>query len=165
MKKAYLLIGSNIGDRFYYLTHAASMIQEHCGTILALSSIYETAAWGKTDQPSFLNQVVQIETSLNPSFLLQTILGIEHKLGRERLGKYDARTIDIDILYYGQEVVKTDSLTIPHPKISERRFVLTPMAEIAPDLIDPSIGRSIKLLLDQCKDTLEVKRLINGNIE
>ncbi|MFN5421883.1 MAG: 2-amino-4-hydroxy-6-hydroxymethyldihydropteridine diphosphokinase [bacterium] len=158
MKKAYLLIGGNIGDRLYYLTQGNKLIEQQCGHILGTSSIYETAAWGKMDQAPFLNQVLLVETVLDPLSLLDTILDIENSLGRKRKEKYDARTIDIDILYYDNEKLETDILTIPHPKISERRFVLTPLAEIAPDLVDPTHNMSIKSLLAHCLDALEVKR-------
>jgi 2-amino-4-hydroxy-6-hydroxymethyldihydropteridine diphosphokinase len=156
MKKAYLIIGGNIGDRLQYINAASLYIQQHCGEILQKSSIYETAPWGKTDQPSFLNQVLEIDTPLTPIALLNSILKIELSLGRQRKEKYDARTIDIDILYFEDEQLNTLELTIPHPKIHERRFVLIPLAEIAPNLIDPSIGLPIISLLDNCIDKLEV---------
>lgn len=159
MKKAYLLIGGNIGDRLSYLKKAIWLIKEQCGNVIITSSIYETAAWGKTDQAAFLNQVLLIETDLKPASLLETILKIESSLDRKRTEKYDPRTIDIDILYYEGEVIETDQLTIPHPKISERRFVLTPLTEIEPELIDPVHEKTIQKLLDECQDTLEVKRL------
>lgn len=158
MKKAYLLIGGNIGDRLSYLKKAIRLIEQQCGNVIISSSIYETAAWGKTDQAAFLNQVLLIETDLKPSSLLETILKIESSLDRKRTEKYDPRTIDIDILYYEGEEIETDQLTIPHPKISERRFVLTPLAEIEPELIDPVHKKTIQKLLDECLDTLEVKR-------
>lgn len=159
MKKAYLLIGGNIGDRLKYLKKAKTLISEQCGTIITTSSIYETAAWGKTDQAAFLNQVILLETYLKPASLLETILKIESSLDRKRTEKYDPRTIDIDILYYEGEKIETDQLTIPHPKISERRFVLTPLAEIEPELMDPVHKKTIQRLLDECQDTLEVKRI------
>lgn len=158
MKKAYLLIGGNIGDRLSYLKKAIRLIEQQCGTVIITSSIYETAAWGKTDQAAFLNQVLLIETDLKPESLLETILKIENSLDRKRTEKYDPRTIDIDILYYEGEEIETDQLTIPHPKISERRFVLTPLAEIEPELIDPVHKKRIQNLLDECQDTLEVKK-------
>ena len=156
MKKAYLLLGSNLGDRLQYLKISKSIINDTCGVVLSSSSVYETAAWGKTDQPSFLNQVIAIETPLSPEELLESILEIETNLGRKRGSKYDSRTIDIDILYYQDEKINSDSLTIPHPKISERRFVLIPMAEIAPEMTDPAHGQKITQLLELCEDTLEV---------
>ena len=139
-----------------YINAASLYIQQHCGEILQKSSIYETAPWGKTDQPSFLNQVLKIVTPLTPIALLNSILKIELSLGRQRKEKYDARTIDIDILYFEDEQLNTLELTIPHPKIRDRRFVLIPLAEIAPNLIDPSIGLSITSMLDNCIDKLEV---------
>jgi 2-amino-4-hydroxy-6-hydroxymethyldihydropteridine diphosphokinase len=156
MKKAFLIIGGNIGDRLGYINAASGLIKQQCGEILHQSSVYETAPWGKTDQPAFLNQVLEINTLLTPMGLLATILDIESGLGRQRKEKYDARTIDIDILYFEDETVNTLELTIPHPKIRERRFVLIPLAEIAPNLIDPSIGLSVTSLLDDCIDKLGV---------
>ncbi len=156
MKKAFLLIGGNIGDRLYHLTQAKKLIEQDCGHIVICSSVYETAAWGKTDQPSFLNQVLIIQTRLDAFSLLNAILKIETSMGRKRMEKYDARTIDIDILYYESEQMNIESLNIPHPKISERRFVLTPLAELAPDMIDPCHRKSIKVLLAECPDTLDV---------
>ncbi len=141
-----------------YISTSTNHIRQRCGEIIKSSSIYETAPWGKTDQPPFLNQVLELGTLLTPETLLSVILDIEIGLGRKRKEKYDARTIDIDILYYDKEIVNTETLTIPHPKVSERRFVLIPLAEIAPTLIDPIAGQSIKTLLVNCKDKLEVIR-------
>jgi 2-amino-4-hydroxy-6-hydroxymethyldihydropteridine diphosphokinase len=123
------------------------------------SSIYETAAWGKNDQPAFLNQVLEIETALSPPQLLKTILAIEENIGRVRQEKYGPRIIDIDILLFNDEVLHLPMLKIPHPQLQNRRFVLVPLAEIAPDLIHPVFKKTIAELLAICPDKLEVSRI------
>jgi 2-amino-4-hydroxy-6-hydroxymethyldihydropteridine diphosphokinase len=157
MNDAYLLIGGNIGDRESFLHKSIESIELHCGKILKKSMVYETQAWGKTDQDPFLNQVLKISTELSPQELLKKILGVEKELGRIRDEKYGARTIDIDILYFGDEIISEAALTIPHPRIAERRFVLIPLAEIAQKFIDPIHQQSIETLLKNCNDKLEVR--------
>ena len=167
MNDAYLLIGGNVGDRTYYLTKSVELIADKCGKIEQQSSLYETAPWGKLDQGKFLNQVIRISTSLEPIKLLNAILSIENILGRKREEKYGARTIDIDILYYNNLTIDETALTIPHPRISERRFALTPLCEIASHLIDPIHKTTIESLLITCKDTLSVIKLpviVNNDI-
>ena len=156
MNDAYLLIGGNIGDRKSFLNKSIESIELNCGKILTKSLVYETQAWGKTDQDPFLNQVIKISTELSPMELLNKILGVEKQLGRIRDEKYGARTIDIDILYFGNEIISNPTLTIPHPRIAERRFVLIPMSEIAEKFIDPVHHLSIEALLKNCIDKLEV---------
>ena len=158
MNHAYLLIGGNVGDRLSNLKTAISRISTQCGSILASSSVYETAAWGKTDQASFLNQVLFIETSLAPTKLLDTILSIEMDMGRIRTEKYAERTIDIDILYFNDLQLETEALVIPHPRISQRKFVLVPLHEIAPEMLDTRTGLTIQAMLETCNDTLPVKK-------
>ncbi len=167
MNDAYLLIGGNVGDRKYYLTKSVELIANKCGKIEQQSSLYETAAWGKLDQGAFLNQVIRISTSLEPIELLNSILNVENILGRKREEKYGSRTIDIDILYYNNLTLHDAALTIPHPRISERRFVLTPLCEIASHLIDPIHNTTIESLLQACQDTLSVIKLpviVNNDI-
>jgi 2-amino-4-hydroxy-6-hydroxymethyldihydropteridine diphosphokinase len=156
MNDAYLLIGGNIGDRVSFLHKSIESIEQSCGKILNKSLLYETQAWGKTDQDPFLNQVLKISTDLSPIELLEKLLAVEKQLGRIRDEKYGARTIDIDILYFGDEIISKPNLTIPHPRIAERRFVLVPMAEIARTLIDPMHQQTIEILLKNCTDKLEV---------
>jgi 2-amino-4-hydroxy-6-hydroxymethyldihydropteridine diphosphokinase len=158
MIEAYLLIGGNLGDREYNLNQAQVKIDKTCGNIIQHSNIYETAAWGNIPQPDYLNQVLKIKTSLDPYELLNALLKIEIELGRIRSEKYGPRTIDIDILYYGELIVEAVGLTIPHPRISERRFVLIPLAEIAGELLDPKKGKNIKRLLEECTDILFVRQ-------
>jgi 2-amino-4-hydroxy-6-hydroxymethyldihydropteridine diphosphokinase len=158
MNKAYLLTGSNLGDREQYLATARSLINEQCGTIVMASSLYETAAWGKTDQPSFLNQALELETSLNARQLIRLILKIEKIMGRIRDEKYGPRLIDIDILLFNNEKHNYQFLKIPHPEMQNRRFALLPLAEIAAGIIHPVLNKTINELLKECKDELPVKK-------
>ncbi|NEM98369.1 2-amino-4-hydroxy-6-hydroxymethyldihydropteridine diphosphokinase [Pontibacter burrus] len=156
MPKLYLLLGGNLGNRTLYLQQARETIATQVGPIVQASGIYETAAWGKTDQPSFLNQVLEVETQLGPEQVLQTINLIEHELGRERLEHWGSRVIDIDILFYDDLVQQTQRLTIPHPQLHLRRFTLQPLQEIAPNLVHPMLQQTISELLIRCPDDLEV---------
>ena len=157
MPKLYLLLGGNLGDRILYLQQARESIDRLVGSITRTSKVYETAAWGKTDQPTFLNQVLEVHTTLSPEEVLQSINAIEHELGRIRQEHWGARVIDIDILFYDDLVQQTQRLTIPHPQLHLRRFTLMPLAEIALDLVHPVLGKSITQLLESCPDELEVK--------
>lgn len=158
MNTAYLLTGGNIGDRVTHLQQAESALNDQCGLVLKKSSLYETAAWGNTDQSAFLNQALAIETKLNAKQLIRRILKIEKSLGRVREEKYGPRIIDIDILLFNNEVIDIPFLKIPHPEMQNRRFVLMPLTEIAPGIIHPILHKSISELLTECKDELEVKK-------
>lgn len=158
MKEAYLLIGGNIGDRFFFLEKAKSLISQQCGAILTTSSVYETAAWGKEDQPAFLNQVLIIQTELMPMALMAAILEIEQQMGRMRKEKNGERNIDIDILYYENDVIELPDLAIPHPRIYLRKFALIPLLELNATKIDPLHNKSIRALLESCPDSLEVRK-------
>jgi 2-amino-4-hydroxy-6-hydroxymethyldihydropteridine diphosphokinase len=159
MNIAYLLTGGNMGDREESLQKALALIEQHCGDLISLSSIFETQAWGNTDQPSFFNQAMAIQTELTPCRLLRRVLKIETQMGRIREEKYGPRIIDIDILFYNDEVHNYPRLKIPHPEIQNRRFVLVPMVEIAPDFIHPVLKKTITQLLAVCPDKLEVSRI------
>ncbi|HEV3250718.1 MAG TPA: 2-amino-4-hydroxy-6-hydroxymethyldihydropteridine diphosphokinase [Puia sp.] len=159
MNKAYLLTGGNEGDRFHHMQQARANIEHICGQLLQVSSLYETAPWGKTDQADFLNQVMLIDTKFNPEELLRAILSIEEKGGRKRTVKNAPRTIDIDILFYNDLILEKPGLSIPHPRIADRRFVLEPLNEISPELVHPVIGKTIRQLLLECKDELRVKKI------
>jgi 2-amino-4-hydroxy-6-hydroxymethyldihydropteridine diphosphokinase len=159
MHIAYLLTGTNLGDRKAHLERAIKEIGMRCGTVRETSAVFETAAWGKEDQPSFLNQAISLETSLSPRALLQEILEIERSMGRVREEKYGARVIDIDILFFDDIVIHEEGLTIPHPHLHKRRFALECMNDIQPRFVHPVFEKSISELLLQCEDKLDVVRL------
>jgi 2-amino-4-hydroxy-6-hydroxymethyldihydropteridine diphosphokinase len=159
MNTAYLLTGGNIGDRTHYLQLSAQLITQYCGQIITTSAIYETEAWGITNQPTFYNQVLIIKTLMQPEQLMQTILSIEEKMGRVRTIKMGPRAIDIDILLIDDRVMQTDLLTLPHPFLHERRFALTPLAEVAPQLKHPILQKTISELLLACTDKLHVNKI------
>lgn len=158
MNRAYLLTGGNLGNREENLATAKKLINEHCGTIVASSSLYETAAWGKTDQPSFLNQALEVDTSLNARQLIRRILKVEKMMGRIRDEKYGPRLIDIDILLFNNEKHNYQFLKVPHPEMQNRRFALLPLAEIAAEIMHPVLNKTIRELLKECKDELPVKK-------
>lgn len=153
------MLGTNVGDRNKNLATALNAIEETVGVTKKKSSVYHTAAWGKTDQPPFYNQVIEIETSLTPQKVLDALLTIEQKMGRKRNEKWGERIIDIDILFYGDKIIETKVLTIPHPQLANRRFTLVPLTEIAPDIIDPKRQKKIKELLAICPDYLDVEKV------
>lgn len=156
---AYLLLGSNLGDRAARLAQARQDLAATAGRLIATSALYETAAWGVEDQPAFLNQVLALETELDASALLAACLAAEQQQGRERLVRWAARTLDVDILLFGQEIIATPSLAVPHPALPGRRFALVPLAELAPQLLHPQLHRTISQLLADCPDLLEVKEV------
>lgn len=156
----YLLSGSNLGNRMASLARALELIEQEAGSIKAQSQLYETAPWGITDQPAFLNQVMELETKLAPEALLEKLLNIEKKMGRERKTKWGERLIDLDILYYGNQIIETANLKIPHPHIPERRFTLVPLCELAPLLPHPLTGKTQLQLLKECPDQLEVRTFV-----
>lgn len=158
MSPVYLLIGGNMGDRMEYLQLATNAIHQQAGRIISRSAIYETEAWGLTNQDKFLNQALCIETLLSPKELLQILLQIEQDLGRKRETRYGPRIIDIDILFYGQEIIREPHLKIPHPEIQNRRFALQCLDDIAPEFRHPVLHKTIAQLLAECADPLVVNK-------
>jgi len=157
--KAYLLLGSNTGKSVEILDKACGEINQYIGKVIEKSSLYKTQPWGVTDQPDFLNQLIIIDTSYEPVDLLKNLLRLEKDLGRERIVKWGPRTLDIDILYYDQEIIVRPELKIPHPEIQNRKFALVPLVESDPDFIHPVFNISNREMLTRCKDTLHVDKL------
>jgi 2-amino-4-hydroxy-6-hydroxymethyldihydropteridine diphosphokinase len=155
----FLLLGSNLGDRHAYLEQAIGFIEKEIAPVTTFSSVFETQAWGKTDTPDYLNQVITLESGLSAQTILQKILAIEKKMGRTREEKWGSRTIDIDILFYGQEIINFHNLIIPHAELHKRRFTLEPLAELAPEFIHPVLKKSILALKNELNDNLIVKKL------
>ncbi len=147
----YISLGTNLGDRMVNLRLARAALPPDI-QVMIYSSIYETEPWGYPDQPPFLNQVVKAKTSLSAPALLASLKSIERNLGRRPTFRYGPRLIDLDILLYGALVLDTPMLTIPHPRLVERAFVLAPLVEIAPDLVHPVLGKTIQEILSQVGD-------------
>jgi 2-amino-4-hydroxy-6-hydroxymethyldihydropteridine diphosphokinase len=162
MNKVYLLIGGNMGDRMANLRLAMEAIEKEIGPIQKMSSIYETAAWGNTQQPDFLNQALLVHTHWDASKVMTCLLTIEKEMGRERSVPMGPRTIDLDIIYFNEEILDLPSLTIPHPRLAERKFVLLPLTEIAPDFMHPIFNKSNASLLKECGDSLAVQKKSNN---
>ncbi|MDJ1502945.1 2-amino-4-hydroxy-6-hydroxymethyldihydropteridine diphosphokinase [Xanthocytophaga agilis] len=155
----YLLLGTNLGDRKLNIESAIFQIENQIGAIVSRSSVYETEPWGVTNQPNYWNQVVQLNTQLTPQDVLNTIHKIERELGRERRIRWEARLIDIDILYINDWVLEEENLVVPHPRIADRRFVLAPLTEIAPDFVHPVWNKTNQELLTACNDSLTVLKI------
>ncbi|WPU92530.1 2-amino-4-hydroxy-6-hydroxymethyldihydropteridine diphosphokinase [Mucilaginibacter sabulilitoris] len=159
MDNIFLLLGSNLGDRKSFLNQAIAYIEAEIAPVIRASSVYETQSWGKTDAPDYLNQVLMLRGELPAGELLQKILAIESKLGRRREEKWGSRTIDIDILFYGDAVINEPRLQVPHPELHNRRFTLEPLAEIASDFVHPISHKNILQLKSELKDDLIVKKV------
>ncbi|SOD11409.1 2-amino-4-hydroxy-6-hydroxymethyldihydropteridine diphosphokinase [Pedobacter xixiisoli] len=163
-RNAYLLLGTNLGDRTQNLNTAIAFIEREVGPVFVKSSVYETAAWGKTDQPSFLNQAVGVKSDLEPLQLLKVLLAIEQKMGRVRLERWGERLIDIDIIFYGDVIVNDrNDLHLPHPEMHKRRFVLQPLNEIAENFIHPIFKEKISSILTNLSDELTVEKITKYN--
>lgn len=160
MAKLVLLIGGNMGDRKKNLAVATSFIRKRIGKLKRQSALYETAAWGNTNQPDFLNQVLVVETKLVADEVMSSILVIEKEMGRRRTVKNAPRLIDIDILFYDKNIYNSESLAVPHPQLPNRRFVLAPLNELMPQFIHPVLKKSVHQLLLSCRDKLEVRKLV-----
>lgn len=155
----FLLTGGNQGNRLQYLEDAKNNIEKFCGQITVFSSIYETEAWGLKEQPSFYNQALQLQTNMPAEKLMQTLLSIEEMMGRIRTVKLGPRIIDIDILLFSDDIIESEILTVPHPFLHKRRFALTPLCEIAAEIIHPVFSKTIIKLLDECDDELPVYKI------
>ena len=155
---AYIALGSNLGDRVENCKRAVELCSEFLD-IMSTSSFYETEPLGFEEQPFFINAVVKATTSLDPESLLSKLLAIENAMGRERRQKNGPRTIDLDILFYGNRVVKRPHLAIPHPRAHIRRFVLEPLYEIEPGMIHPVLGETVTVLLRELEDDKSVRKL------
>jgi len=155
----FLILGTNLGNKNQNLKNALNHISNKAGSIVSHSHIYTTEPWGYADQPEFFNQVIKIETNLSSKDLLQQLLKIEHGMGRIRTVKNASRIIDIDILFYNDEIIKDETLTVPHKVLHKRRFVLEPLHEIAPDHVHPIFKKTIATLLKECDDNLKATML------
>jgi 2-amino-4-hydroxy-6-hydroxymethyldihydropteridine diphosphokinase len=152
-------LGSNIGDKFLYIEDAILQIGQGIGVINKISPCYETEAWGPIAQEAFVNCVIEIESNLTPGKLLKQLLHIERLLGRERQLRYGPRTIDLDILLIGNKIVQQKKLNVPHPFLQERKFVLIPLCDLAPQLIHPIFNKTMRQLLGECQDDGNVNKL------
>lgn len=159
MNNVYLLLGSNLGNRILFLQQAIKLIEEQIVPITKKSSVYETQSWGKSDAPDYLNQVILLQTDMPARLILEKILAIEIFLGRKREEKWGSRTIDIDILFYGDVIINEADLQIPHPELHKRRFTLEPLSEIAADLKHVSFNKTILQLKNNLRDDLIVKKI------
>lgn len=158
IERVFLLFGSNLGNREEIIERAIEKIADRF-QVDVQSSRYQTAPWGIANQPDFLNQVITILCDSSPEDLFSFIQSIEKELGRERIEKWGPRSIDIDILFYGNRIVSTNTLTIPHPRIAERRFTLLPLCEVDRNFIHPVLKKNMALLLLECPDDLPVKKV------
>ena len=155
----FVLLGSNLGDRELLVNQASKMIGKRCGKIVAKSRLYESEPWGFKSEHWFLNQVVKIETALSPDDLMKELLEIEKELGRDRSVSHEgyvSRPMDLDILYFGNEIIDTQMVIAPHPRLHERRFTLLPLCDIDPDFVHPTMKKTNLQLLDECQDAGKV---------
>lgn len=159
MNTAYLCLGANLGNCPETFSRALRQLEENGILIHCLSNIYVSQAWGMTDAPDFFNQVAAVKTSLSAAELLALLLQSEKELGRERkdTGGYASRTIDIDILFFNDEIIRKEGLQVPHPRVQHRRFALRPLCDIAPGLVHPVLKKTVRELLGECADPSKVQ--------
>lgn len=160
MHQVFLSIGGNLGNKRANFDKVYTHIQNELGCIVLRSSVYETPPWGFDSEDSFWNQVLCIETLLNPSEILEKIKKIDAAFGRKRISEgYSSREMDVDILYFEDKIIETENLTIPHPLLHKRLFVVVPLAEIAPDLVHPVLKLTSVEMLNNCEDKSEIKKV------
>jgi 2-amino-4-hydroxy-6-hydroxymethyldihydropteridine diphosphokinase len=153
----FLGLGTNLGDKSNNLSRAIDLINSQVGPLVQQSSVYQSEPWGLEDQAMFLNQVIEVDSTLSPLEILKNILAIEQQMGRQRLQKWGTRLIDIDLLFYGNQQVESVDLVVPHPFLQDRNFVLIPMVEIASDFVHPILQKSMTQLLELSNDPLIVR--------
>jgi 2-amino-4-hydroxy-6-hydroxymethyldihydropteridine diphosphokinase len=158
---AFLSLGGNLGNTREIFEQTYPWIEKKIGHILQKSSLYQTAAWGMTDQADFLNQVIEVSTTLAPAEILTQLLAIEQQFGRVRDVRWGPRSIDLDLLLQGDTQLKTEMLEVPHPRMQDRKFILIPLVEIAPDVLHPGLGLTAQALLAATKDTSSVTLIRN----
>lgn len=160
-ESVFVLLGSNLGDRELLVNQACKMMGERCGEIVAKSRLYESEPWGFKSEHWFLNQVVELVTSMSPDALMDALLAIEKELGRDRITPHEgyvSRPIDLDILYWGDGlIVDNQHVIVPHPRLHQRRFTLLPLCDIVPDYVHPIMKKTNRQLLDECHDSGIVK--------
>ena len=163
MNHVFIGLGSNRGDRENNLNQAIKQLGEKAGKVVKVSSVYETQPWQMNDDTQFLNQAIEMETGLSADVLMKTILGIEESMGRVR-GKsagYEPRTIDIDILFFNSDIIESDLVTVPHPQLHKRRFVLEPLVELSPDYVHPQLKKALKQLLAETIDIHHIRKFVS----
>ena len=157
MNTIFLQLGSNLGDRELLLKDAITAIKNSVGDVVAFSKVYESTPWRVEGQENYLNQILKVRTILSADEVLSSVLDIEKQLGRIRLEKWGERLIDIDIIFYNDSIIETPELCVPHKHLHERMFVLTPLHNIAPEMVHPKYNKTIEELIGICKDTELVK--------
>jgi 2-amino-4-hydroxy-6-hydroxymethyldihydropteridine diphosphokinase len=157
MNTIFLQLGSNLGDRELLLKDAITAIKNSVGDVVAFSKVYESTPWRVEGQENYLNQILKVRTILSADEVLSSVLDIEKQLGRIRLEKWGERLIDIDIIFYNDSIIETPELCVPHKHLHERMFVLTPLHNIAPQMVHPKYNKTVEELLKICKDTQLVK--------
>jgi 2-amino-4-hydroxy-6-hydroxymethyldihydropteridine diphosphokinase len=158
MALVFLGLGSNQGDRLHYLEEAKEYLNNYVGTVIATSPVYETEPWGYESKSFFLNRVISVKTSLSAEQIINEISKIEEKMGRNRSsGKYADRIIDIDLLLYDDLIISTDRISVPHPQMDQRKFVLQPVSDIAGETVHPVFNKTINQLLAECNDQSKVE--------
>ncbi|CAN5388160.1 2-amino-4-hydroxy-6-hydroxymethyldihydropteridinediphosphokinase [soil metagenome] len=163
---AFISLGSNLGDRWNNINRALELIMGiHTISIHKHSCLYSTSAWGNENQSDFLNMVIEIHTKIKAELLMKELLQIEEQMGRIRIDHWGPRSIDLDIIYFDDQIISSEFLKVPHPEMQNRNFVLVPLVEIAPEFVHPVFNINNSELLNNCQDKLEVIPFINKEIE